>query len=219
MLIPAVLNLPSAISPLWSRNAVSVHSYFPLKSLCWAELFLIALICCILGWEKLIHSDNCSLSPSSAAAPLESIIHPATLPTAPQAVAAAHTGPSHPTLPVQRGNHVMCWTQWHQAPCSKARIFPSAWLTFIHGLKARERPLGGQMEPSILARLPSPDLATNQMDQAWKNRDGAMPSQRGKGSTKGRNQGKGGRFRGVWGLCVCVCLDLAAAGFCLKPFR
>lgn len=106
MLIPAVLNLPSAISPLWSRNAVSVHSYFPSKSLCWAEFFLIALICCILGWEELIQSDNCSLSPSSAAAPLPTGVHPAPGSPCPlpprlwckRALAAAHAGPFDPAV-------------------------------------------------------------------------------------------------------------------------
>lgn len=120
MLVPAVFNLPSAISPLWSRNAVSLHSYFPSKSLRWAELFLIALICCLLGQEKLIQSDNYSLSPSTTTAQLPSLTSRRGGPPPSQwlphtghsllglgykqALAAARTGPFAPTLHVQRRN-------------------------------------------------------------------------------------------------------------------
>lgn len=62
MLVPAAFNLPFTISPLWWRNAVFLHLYFPSNSLHWAELCLIALICCILRHEELIHGDSYSFS-------------------------------------------------------------------------------------------------------------------------------------------------------------
>lgn len=104
-----------------------------------------------------MQSDNCSLSPGTAAAPLPSLTHGHEGPSATrqpllaahsppglwckQALAAAHTGPFDPTLHVQR-NYVMRLTQSHQTSCGKARIFPSAWLAFIHGLKCKREAFG-----------------------------------------------------------------------------
>lgn len=229
MLIPAVLNLPSAISPLWSRNAVSLHSYFPLKPLCWAELFLIALICCILGWEKLVQSDNCSLSPRIAAALLPTGVHPppsnpCSLPTAHQAVVQTGSGcsPDQPVWPVctcREANHITGLTQWHQTPCSQARIFPSTWLTFIHGLKGERESFGQSDGAQCPGRTAQPWFSYQHARWSKPARTGMGQCQANKarGTQKGETREEEGDSEEFEGLCLCICLDLLQLVFSEVP--
>lgn len=188
MLIPAVFNLLFAISPLWSRNAVSLHSYFPSKSLCWAELFLIALICCVLGWEKLIQSDRVCLCPTSW-----------------QHRAPSCTIPLHLVLHVWRMD-AQCLTQSHQAAYSKVRMLPTTWLAFAHGSK-------GNKEAS---QWPISDVSTYIPDgpSVEEQRLGEMLSQLGDRIAKWR----GAREEGLSFLCVCVLTwTQPAGGFWIEP--
>jgi len=56
------------------------------------------------------------------------------------------------------------------------------------------------------------------MDQVWKSRVGATPSQQGTGIAKGRNQGRGGEIQITFQVCACVfAWTHPAAGFSLDP--
>lgn len=156
MLIPAVLNLPSAISPLWSRNAVSLHSYFPLKSLSWAELFLIALICCILGWRGWSRVTTAPCPPAwlQPCSPLGSITQPCPLPTrlcCKQALAAAHTAPSSAHAEAT----ILCADSETKHPAAKPEYSPLPGSLSFMDQEVRQKPLGVRWNPASWQNCPA----------------------------------------------------------------
>lgn len=94
-----------------------------------------------------------------------------------------------------------CLTRSHQAACSKARMLPSTWLAFAHGLKGNMKASGWSISDvaNYIPDGPSPE------EQGL----GEMLSQLGDRIAKQR----GAKEEGLSFLFVCVNLDPACRGF------
>lgn len=124
----------------------------------------------------------------------------------PHFMAAPGSLPSPCTIPFHLVLHMwrmdaQCLTRSHQAACSKARMLPSAWLAFVHGLKGNTKASG----------WPISDVATYVPDGPSPEEQGLgeMLSQLGDSIAKQR----GAREEGLSFLFVCVNLDPACRGF------